>query len=155
MRQLPDTLTAQKPFLSPFSGCKSDPGPHETIEGGFTMSDDIELIRGSGNVFRDFGRSNASVEQARAILAAKIIRTLDECGLSTREAERVTGVAHSEFSRIRNARLERFTLDRMIAILGKLDEDVAFNGKQNRGQGEATKTAETVHPGKRPHETSR
>jgi len=69
------------------------------------MKDKFELVRGSGNVFRDFGRPNAGVEQARAILAAKIIRTLDERGLSTREAERVTGVAHSEFSRIRNAKL--------------------------------------------------
>ena len=88
------------------------------------MNDDLELIRGSGNVFRNFGRVNAGVEQARAILAAKIISTLDERGLSTREAERLTGVAHSEFSRIRNAKLGRFTLDRMITILGKLDEDV-------------------------------
>ena len=88
------------------------------------MKNKFELVRGSGNVFRDFGRANAGVEQARAILAAKIIRTLDERGLSTREAERLTGVAHSEFSRIRNAKLDRFTLDRMIAILGKLDENV-------------------------------
>ena len=29
-----------------------------------------------------------------------------------------------EFSRIRNAKLDRFTLDRMIEILGKLDENV-------------------------------
>ena len=91
------------------------------------MNDDFELIRGSGNTFRDFGRVNAGVEQARAIVAAKIICTLDERGLSTREAERVTGVSHSEFSRIRNAKLGRFTLDRMITILGKLDEDVEVN----------------------------
>jgi predicted XRE-type DNA-binding protein len=91
------------------------------------MIDDFELVRGSGNVFRDFSRVNASVEQARAILAAEIISTLDKTGLSTREAEKLTGVSHSEFSRIRNARLERFTLDRMIAILGKLDEDVEVN----------------------------
>lgn len=91
------------------------------------MNEKIELVRDSGNVFRDFGRVNASVEQARAILAAEIIRTLNKNGLSTREAEKLTGVAHSEFSRIRNARLERFTLDRMIAILGKLDEDVEVN----------------------------
>lgn len=91
------------------------------------MSDDFELIRGSGNVFQDFGRPNANLEQARAILAAEIIRTLDERKLSSREAERQTGVSHSEFSRIRNARIERFTLDRMISILGKLDEDVEVN----------------------------
>ena len=91
------------------------------------MNDDFELRHGSGNVFRDFGRRNASLEQARAILAAEIIRTLDERGLSTREAEKLTGVSHSEFSRIRNARLERFTLDRLITVLGKLDEDVEVN----------------------------
>ncbi|MGO9016656.1 MAG: helix-turn-helix domain-containing protein [Dissulfurispiraceae bacterium] len=88
------------------------------------MKDDFKLIRGSGNVFRDFGHSDAIVEQARAILAAKIIRTLDKRGLSTREAEKATGVSHSEFSRIRNAQLRRFTLDRMIVILGKLDKDI-------------------------------
>ena len=91
------------------------------------MNDDFELIRGTGNIFRDLGRADADLEQARAILAAEIIRTLDVRGLSTREAERVTGVSHSEFSRIRNARLDRFTLDRMITILGKLDEDVEVN----------------------------
>ena len=86
--------------------------------------DDLELVRGSGNVYRDFGRPNAGLEQARAITAAKIIRVLDERKLSTRDAEKLTGISHSEFSRIRNPQLGRFTLDRMIAILGKLDEDV-------------------------------
>ena len=91
------------------------------------MSEKIELIRGSGNVFSDFGRPNADLEQARAILAAEIIRALDARGLSTREAERLTGVGHSEFSRIRNAKIARFSLDRMVVILGKLDEDIEVN----------------------------
>lgn len=86
--------------------------------------DDFELIRGSGNVYRDFGLANAGLLQARAIVAAKIIRTLDEQELSTRAAEKLTGVSHSEFSRIRNTELRRFTLDRLITILGKLDQDV-------------------------------
>ena len=88
------------------------------------MNDDFELVRGSGNVYRDFGRANAGLEQARALVAAEIIRNLDARSLSTREAEKQTGVAHSEFSRIRNAQLRRFTLDRMIAILSKLDANI-------------------------------
>lgn len=88
------------------------------------MNDDFELVRGSGNIYRDFGHENAGLEQARALVAAEIIRNLDARNLSTREAERQTGVAHAEFSRIRNAQLRRFTLDRMIAILGKLDGDI-------------------------------
>ena len=90
-------------------------------------NDDMELVRGSGNVYRDFGRPNAGLEQARALVAAKIIDILDNRALSTRDAEKLTGVSYSEFSRIRNTQLRRFTLDRMIAILGKLDEDVEVN----------------------------
>lgn len=89
--------------------------------------DDFELVRGSGNVYRDFGRPNAGLEQARAIIAAEIIRILDERQLSTRAAETITGVSHADFSRIRNAQLSRFTLDRMITILGKLDEDIEID----------------------------
>jgi predicted XRE-type DNA-binding protein len=86
--------------------------------------DDFELIRGSGSVYRDFGRPDAGLAQARAVMAAKIIETLDARQLSTRDAEELTGVSHAEFSRIRNTQLRRFTLDRLIAILGKLDEEI-------------------------------
>jgi predicted XRE-type DNA-binding protein len=85
---------------------------------------EMEIVRGSGNVFRDLGRPNADLEQARAILAARIIKALDEHKLTARAAEKLTGVAHTDLSRIRNAKLDRFTLDRMITILGKLDQDV-------------------------------
>lgn len=104
------------------------------------MSKDIELVRGSGNIYRDFDRPNADLEQARAILAAKIIHILDARKLSTRDAEKLTGVAHSEFSRIRNTQLRRFTLDRMIAILGKLDADVevSVTFKTRRGSSNLT-----------------
>ena len=88
------------------------------------MKERLELVRGSGNVFRDFGDANADLEQARAILAAKIIGVLDRRKLSVREAQKLTGVAASEFSRIRNVKLDRFTIDRMITILGKLGQDV-------------------------------
>jgi predicted XRE-type DNA-binding protein len=94
----------------------------------------LELVRGSGNVFRDLGRQNADLEQARAILAAKIIGVLDRRKLSVRAAEKVTGVSHADLSRIRNTRLRRFTLDRMITILGKLDSnlEVSINVKPRR-----------------------
>ena len=49
---------------------------------------DFELVRGSGNVFRDFGRADADVQQTKALLAARIIGILDEEGLSTRVSHR-------------------------------------------------------------------
>lgn len=91
------------------------------------MNEDIEIVRGSGNVFRDFGHPNADVEQTKAILAAKIIGVLDDAELSTRKAEAITGINHSEFARIRRVKLERFTIDRLITILNRLDQRVEFD----------------------------
>ena len=86
--------------------------------------DDMDIVRGSGNVFRDFGYPDADVRQAKALLAAQIIKVLDAEALSTRQAEAKTGIAHSEFVRIRNVNLGRFTMDRLVTILGRLGRQV-------------------------------
>lgn len=88
------------------------------------IDEKIELIRGSGNVFADFGHSNATVEQLKAILAAGIIGVLDDRDLTVRQASSITGVAAADFSRIRQAKLERFTIDRLMRILEQLDQEV-------------------------------
>ena len=84
----------------------------------------LEVQRGSGNVFRDLGRENADVEQFKAILAAEIIKALDREGLSVRGAQARTGIAAADFSRIRNADLGRFTVDRLVSILNRLGSRV-------------------------------
>jgi len=86
--------------------------------------DDFELVRGSGNVFADLGLPDPELEQLRAILAAEIIKSLDADKLTVRAAEKITGVAAADFSRIRNVRLGRFTIDRLMTILDRLDRDV-------------------------------
>jgi predicted XRE-type DNA-binding protein len=79
-----------------------------------------QVLRGSGNVFRDLGRKNADAEQLKAVLAAQIIRALDREKLTVRAAQRRTGFAAADFSRIRNADLGRFTIDRLMSILNRL-----------------------------------
>lgn len=86
--------------------------------------EELGIIRGSGNVFRDLGYKNADVEQLKALLAAEIIRTLDREGLSVRAAHSRTGIAAADFSRIRNAELGRFTVDRLMAIINRLGSRV-------------------------------
>jgi predicted XRE-type DNA-binding protein len=78
------------------------------------------VVRGSGNVFRDLGHENADVEQFKAILAAEIIKALDRDHLTVRAAHERTGIAAADFSRLRNADLGRFTVDRMMAIINRL-----------------------------------
>jgi predicted XRE-type DNA-binding protein len=80
----------------------------------------LEIVRGSGNVFRDLRQKDPDVEQMKALFAAEIIKLLDRENLSVREAHRQTGIAAADFSRIRNADLARFTLDRLVAIINRL-----------------------------------
>ena len=84
----------------------------------------LELVRGSGNVFRDLGRKSADVDQLKAILSTQIIKVLDRQRLSVRAAHEVTGFAAADFSRIRNADLGRFTVDRLMTILNRLGSRV-------------------------------
>ena len=80
----------------------------------------LKLIHGSGNVYRDLGFDNADVLQLKGLLAAQIVKLLD-CGkLSMRQAHARTGIAAADFSRIRNADLSRFTLDRLVGIINRL-----------------------------------
>ena len=80
----------------------------------------LKVVRGSGNVFQDLGHNSADIEQCKAILAAEIIKSLDRASLSVRAAHGRTGIAAADFSRIRNADLGRFTVDRLISILNRL-----------------------------------
>ena len=83
-------------------------------------SEKLEVVRGSGNVFRDLGHKTADTEQFKGMLAAEIVKALDREGLSVRGAHARTGVAAADFSRIRSADLRRFTVDRLMSILNRL-----------------------------------
>lgn len=98
--------------------------------------DDCDLVRGSGNVFRDFDLPNPELEQLRSILAARIIKGLDEQGLTVRRAQELTGFAAADFSRVRRANLGRFTVDRLMTMLARLGQDVevTVNDRPRRSQ---------------------
>ncbi len=84
----------------------------------------LTTIRGTGNVFRDLKRPDAEVQQLKSLLAAEIVRALDAEQLTVRGAEKLTRIAAADFSRIRNANLGRFTVDRLLTILGRFGRDV-------------------------------
>jgi predicted XRE-type DNA-binding protein len=95
-------------------------------------TEELEVVRGSGNVFRDLGHKNADAEQFKSILAAEIIKTLDREGLSVRAAHGRTGIAAADFSRIRNANLGRFTVDRLMTIINRLGSRVEVKVRVRR-----------------------
>jgi predicted XRE-type DNA-binding protein len=105
-------------------------------------SEKLELVRGSGNVFRDLGRKNADAEQFKAILAAEIMKALDRERLTVRAAHGRTGIAAADFSRIRNAELGRFTVDRLMSIINRLGSRVEVKIRVHR----AETTAQEARP---------
>jgi predicted XRE-type DNA-binding protein len=101
----------------------------------------FELVHGSGNVFRDLGHPNPDVELMKALLAAQIIKMLDREKLTVRGAHARTGIAAADFSRIRNADLGRFTLDRLVTIINRLGSRVEVKIKVRSMQGAGAKVA--------------
>ena len=95
-------------------------------------SEQLKVLRGSGNVFRDLGHENADAQQFKAILAAEIIKALDRDGVRVRAAHRRTGIAAADFSRIRNAELRRFTVDRLMSIINRLGSRVEVKVRVRR-----------------------
>jgi predicted XRE-type DNA-binding protein len=95
-------------------------------------NDTLEIVPGSGNVFRDLGRENADAQQFKAVLAAEIIKELDRERLSVRAAHARTGFAAADFSRIRNADLGRFSVERLMAILNRLGKRIEVKIRARR-----------------------
>ena len=92
----------------------------------------LEMVRGSGNVFHDLELEDADILQLKAILAGEIIKVLERDGLTVRSAQARTRVAAADFSRIRSADLGRFTVDRLMTIIGRLGSRVDVRVKVRR-----------------------
>ena len=94
----------------------------------------IETIRGSGNIYRDFNMPDADVRQLKAILAAEIIKTLDKKSLSVRKAQGLTGIDAGDFSRVRNADFRRISVERLMTMINGLGSRVEVAVKLRRAE---------------------
>lgn len=83
---------------------------------------DLQLIRGSGNIFRDFGDPDADEKQTKAVVAAGVIRLLDEFKLSVRRAARITGLDVSDLNDVCNADLRGITVERLQEMFEVLED---------------------------------
>lgn len=89
------------------------------------MSDEeLEIVRGTDNPFADVGLPDADTELMKADLATAIVRIVRERELTGAKAAELAGVTAADISRIRKASLDRFTIDRLVKILNRLDRQV-------------------------------
>lgn len=90
------------------------------------MTKELDLSRDGGNGNRGLRWPDLEARQMRAELAAEIIRVLRGRRLSQRKAAEVTGLAQPDISRINNADLKGFTIDRLVTVLNRLGRHVAI-----------------------------
>jgi predicted XRE-type DNA-binding protein len=82
----------------------------------------IGIMLASASVLHDQRERDASLLRAKASMGARIVKILEDEGLSVRQAEVRTGISHIEYSRIRQAKLRHVTLDRLMSILDSLGQ---------------------------------
>ena len=99
--------------------------------------DKLEIVRGSDNPFADVGLPDADTELMKADLVTEIVRILRERELGGARAAELAGTTEADISRIRRASLDRFTIDRLVKILNRLDREIEVAVTMRpRGQGD-------------------
>ena len=99
----------------------------------------IKSGKSSGNVFADLGLEDAKEHLLRVKLAVRLLRQVESLGLTQTKAAEILGISQPELSRLKHAKLEHFSSDRLIRLLDKIGLDVSFTIRDRK-----TKETETI-----------
>ncbi len=100
------------------------------------MSDEIRIEEGSGNLWADIGRPDADEALARAELMRQISEMIRARGLTQAAAARVLGTTQPTVSDLVRGKLSQFSLERLIAFLNALGQDVEIVVRANPADGD-------------------
>src|SRR5258708_3261678 len=81
----------------------------------------IKFEESSGNVFADLGLQDADQLLARAQIGFHVFKILEEKKLKQREIADVLGIAQPDVSHLMNGHFSRFTTDKLLDFLKRLD----------------------------------
>ncbi len=81
---------------------------------------------GSGNVFADIGLSDADELFTRAKLGFHVYQVLTARKLKQREIAELLGIKQPEVSHLLNGHFSRFTTDKLLQFLRRLDRKVSI-----------------------------
>lgn len=85
-------------------------------------------VRGSGNVFRDLGFTAAEAAnlQLRSDLMVELRKLLAARGVTQVQAARLLGVSQPRVSDLYRGKIDRFSVDTLIKLLGKAGAEVSL-----------------------------
>jgi predicted XRE-type DNA-binding protein len=81
-----------------------------------------KIVRSSGNVFADLGLPNAQELSTKVELAFLINESL--AGVTQQKAASRLGLPQPKISKLRNYRLDNFSVEKLMHLLTKLDRDI-------------------------------
>src|ERR1700733_6763502 len=90
---------------------------------------------GSGNVFADLGLEDADLLFARAKLGFHVYELLKDRKLKQREIAALLGIKQPEVSHLVNGHFSRFTTDKLLDFLKRLDRKVTIRiSRHHKGE---------------------
>ena len=90
----------------------------------------------SGTVFADLGLKDSDQLMARARIGFYVFRILEDRKMKQREIAETLGIAQPEVSHLMNGHFSRFTTDKLLDFLKRLDQKVTIQVSR-RHKGEA------------------
>ena len=93
---------------------------------------EIEFEEGSGNVYADLGFGDADELFTRAQLGFHVYEILKGRSLKQREIAGLLGIAQPDVSHLMNGHFSRFTTDKLLDFLKRLDQKVTITISQHK-----------------------
>lgn len=86
----------------------------------------------SGNIFADLGLENAEELYIRGLIGCHVVKLLQERKLKQRELADLLGVKQAEISHLMNGHFDRFTTDKLLDFLRRLEHKVTIQISPHR-----------------------
>src|SRR5882672_7884217 len=87
----------------------------------------IQFEEGSGSVFADLGLKDADQVLARAQIGYHVFKILKQEKLKQREIADILGIAQPDVSHLMNGHFSRFTTDKLLDFLKRLEQKVTIH----------------------------
>ncbi len=95
----------------------------------------IKFEEGSGNVFADLHLKDADQLLARAQIGYHVFKILKEVKLKQREIAEILGIAQPDVSHLMNGHFSRFTTDKLLDFLKRLNRKVTIEvSRHHKGE---------------------
>jgi predicted XRE-type DNA-binding protein len=91
----------------------------------------IKFEEGSGNIFADLGLEDAGELYTRAQIGVYVFKILKGKKLKQREIAGVLGIAQPGVSHLMNGHFSRFTTDKLLDFLKRLDQKVRIEASRH------------------------